>query len=359
MFKVPKQLSISEQTLRNWVKAKKVRTIKGALAKAVKPFPVFHRSGKSHGNVLFAHVKSGEGMSTTLENGTSIAAQHWDDRYDQQIKSAWFSNDLVLAELNTRITGRNAFWLAWLMTEYLQSRPKRVLSIGCGDGAHELVIARQRWADHIDAFDGSASGIRIARETSERENLPVTFYVDTFEQFVASPVTTLYDAVFFIGALHHVKDLEGMLDRVRRCLNPDGVMIINEYCGPCYNIYEPERIQIMNGILRALAPEFKLSPDTQWTNMTIDAVFAADPTEAVRAALIPAFVRHYFSVVLERPFGGTLLHPLFDHLNSRKLNDGSPESVSIVRMLIEMENTLIASGVLKNDFLLGIYGQKR
>ncbi|KAF1026352.1 MAG: hypothetical protein GAK40_01259 [Burkholderia plantarii] len=57
-------------------------------------------------------------------------------------------------------------------------------------------------------------------------------------------------------------------------------------------------------------------------------------------------------------FGGTLLHPLFDHLDSRRLNDHSPESESIVRLMIEMENLLIENGVLQSDFLPGVYGLK-
>ena len=297
-------------------------------------------------------------VDETVQSSTTAPARHWNERYEDQVKSAWFSNDLVLGELNTRIAGHNTFWLTWLLQEQLAMKPKRVLSVGCGDGAHELLIARNGWVEEIDAFDASTSGIQIAQAASDKEQLGIHFYVDTFEGFVASVPTKTYDMVFFIGSLHHVKDIEGMFSRVRACLAPDGLVVVNEYCGPCYNIYEDERVAIINGILAALDPQYKLSPTATWQNSTIESILAVDPSEAVRSALLLDFLRHYFDVRLERPFGGTLLHPLFDHLNSKKLNDSSAESTSIVRLLIEMENTLIKNNVLKNDFMFGVYGHK-
>ncbi|OOG63098.1 hypothetical protein B0E45_29845 [Sinorhizobium sp. A49] len=292
------------------------------------------------------------------KNAPSLASTHWDKRYEEDKRSAWFSNNLVLSELNRRITGADKFWMAWLFDEFLDFKPKKILSIGCGDGAHELVIGRNKWADSVDAFDISPAGISMAAETARRENLNVNFYVDSFDSFIAAPASAKYDVVMFVGSLHHVKELEGMLGKVRDCLTPNGVLIVNEYCGPCYNIYEPSRIAIINGILDALDPTFKLRPDSRWENAALETILDIDPSESVRSALIPVFIRYYFDTCMERQFGGAILHPIFDHLNSVRLNDGSVESVSIVRMLIEIENRLQASGAIPNDFLLGVYQHK-
>jgi hypothetical protein len=159
----------------------------------------------------------------------------------------------------------------------------------------------------------------------------------------------------FVGSLHHVRDLEAMLDRVRRTLSVDGALIVNEYIGPCYNIYGADRMDIINHVLSSLAPEFKLAPDVQRNNPTIEAVLAADPSESTRSALIPSFLDYYFKAQVIRNFGGALLHPLFDHLNSARLADGSPESDTIVRLLIETENLLTNAGALPHDFRFGLY----
>ena len=144
-----------------------------------------------------------------------LNSSHWDAIYEQQTKSSWFANEDVVAELNVRITGQNTFWLTWLFTVYLNSlgfQPKHALSIGCGDGEHELVIGRNSWVESLDAFDASPVGVQIANTKSVQENLNVNFFVDTFESFSSEyGPTKKYDLILFIGSLHHVKDVESML----------------------------------------------------------------------------------------------------------------------------------------------------
>jgi SAM-dependent methyltransferase len=283
-----------------------------------------------------------------------LVSTHWDDRYETGVRSSWFSSPAVVSELNRRITGRDAFWLAWLFTEYLPKKPKRILSIGCGDGAHELIIARQGWAGHVDAFDISPAGIGQASEKASEEKLNAHFFVRDFQDFIDNPGGD-YDAAIFIGSLHHVTDLEGMLGAVRKSLAPNGYLFINEYCGPCYNIYDEKRIDIINSVLRSLSPTYKMHPEAVWINHSIEHVFAVDPSESVRSSLIPSFLKFYFELELIRPFGGALLHPMFDLLNSGKLNDGSDDSMTVVNMLIEIENQLQSNGILPSDFMFGVY----
>ena len=79
-----------------------------------------------------------------------------------------------------------------------------------------------------------------------------------------------------------------------------------------------------------------------------------DPSESVRSALIPQFLRFYFDVEWERNFGGALLHPLFSMLHSDKISDGSPESTTLVKLLISAEDLLMEHKALDNDFVIGI-----
>lgn len=291
-------------------------------------------------------------MSAVMES--EVVSHHWDDQFETGVRSSWFAYPAVLSELNRRVTGRDAFWLSWVLQEYLPERLERVLSIGCGDGSHELMMARHNFVGSVDAFDLSPAGIAKAEQEARSENMNAHFSVRDFDDFIANPGID-YDAVFFIGSLHHVKDLEGMLAAVRKSLRRDGYLIISEYVGPCYNIYPDDRITIINNTLDLLDPVFKLRPDARWTNPTIETVFSIDPSESVRSELIPPFLKFYFEPELIRPIGGALLHPLADHLNSTKLNDGSAESKTIVRMLIQIENQLEAAGLLPSDFMVGIY----
>ncbi len=245
--------------------------------------------------------------------------------------------------------------MPWLFADYFGGNVGNVLSIGCGDGLHELGMARNGWAKSIDAFDISSQGIAKAKEAAATENLSINFYCDNFENFLKVEPGKKYDAVMFLGSLHHVKDIDAMLGRAREVLTPNGALVLNEYIGPCFNIYDEARISIINGMLDSLDNEFKVKPNARWSNPSFEHVMATDPSEAVRSALIPQFVRLFFKPEIERFFGGAILHPIFDHLNSIRLNDGSAESASIVRLIIEFENMLTAKGVVGHDFVIGVY----
>lgn len=286
--------------------------------------------------------------------GADISRLHWDKMFAAQRTSTWHTNPVVFQEVCKRIAGVPKHWLYWLFQDKIAWKPKSLLSIGCGDGSHELIAARNGFADHVEAFDISDVGIARAQEIANSEGLNARFYTDSFDGFIAKPVEKKYDAVMFVGSLHHVLNLEGMLDKVRRSLNPGGMVIYNEHVGPCYIILPEKQIEIVNKVIAALSPEYKISPDVLWVNPSIDVVLGGDPSESVRSALIPQFLRFYFDIEWEVNFGGALLHPLFALLNAEKLADGSPESQTVVNLFIAIENMLMQAGVLQSDFCIGI-----
>lgn len=286
---------------------------------------------------------------------STTAAAHWDQMYESATRSAWTQNPLVERELYRRMTGQTGFWLEWVFTDGM--RPvNRLLSVGCGDGHHEIMIARRGFAKHVTAFDASSFAIEQAGTVAAVENLAIDFSVRLFEQFVADPgPEASYDAVLFSGSLHHVLDLEGMLSAVRQVLKPGGLIIVNEYCGPCYQLYSKAQVDLVNRVLDSLNPRFLFEGSFRLQLPTMDMIMASDPTEGVRASLIPLLVPMYFKPQYERFVGGALLHPLFGCLNGTQINDGSSESDALVRMLIVLENELTSNGQLPHEFMFGIY----
>lgn len=286
---------------------------------------------------------------------STTASAHWDQMYESATRSAWTQNGAVAEELYLRMTDQKGFWLDWVFNSYLPSAD-HVLSIGCGDGSHELMIGRQKFARKVTAFDASPVAIAQAKTIATQEGLPIDFQVRLFEEFVADAgPDNVYDCVLFSGSLHHVTDLEGTLSSVRRVLRPGGTVIVNEYCGPCYQLYPTSQVNLVNRVLDRIPAQFRMGPTEQLHLPTIEMIMAADPTEGVRAPLIPTLVPMYFTKEYERFLGGALLHPIFGCLNGAKVNDGSPESVALVEMLILMERELTAAGALPHDFMFGIY----
>lgn len=285
-------------------------------------------------------------------------ASHWNDMYMEPKRATWHAHPKVASYISNRLYGSNQHWLAFIFNDYLLTKPKRLLSIGCGDGEHELAIARNGFAEYIEAFDASDVGIAKAQEMANRENLNVRFRVDDFDEFIAHEVSETFDAVMFIGSLHHVENLEAMLDKVRNVLTPDGVLIYNEYVGPCYIILPEERVALINRVLRSITPEYKISDDAYWRNPTMEEVIATDPSEAVRSALIPQLLRVFFDVKWERGFGGGLLHPLFQRLNENALSTKDVGVENMVDILICMERILEDCNAIPSDFVLGVAQHK-
>jgi SAM-dependent methyltransferase len=286
------------------------------------------------------------------ERPASVAS--WDEKYTAGIRSAWTQNPTVEREIYMRMTGQPGHWLDWAFRDKLP-RLKRVLSIGCGDGSHELAIARQGYASEIKAFDASPVAIEQARAAAAAEGLKIDFSVDTFESFAASnPEGALMDAVLFSGSLHHVTDIEGLLFAVRRHLKPGGFVIVNEYVGPCYQLYGQQQIDVVNAFLDRAPVRFKIAPDAKLSLPTIEMIMAADPTEGVRANLIQPLLPMFFKPIYWSPFAGGLLHPIFGFLDDRSINDGSAESQALVEMLIVADTELTRLGALENEFLFAI-----
>lgn len=287
---------------------------------------------------------------------TQTHAAHWDAKYRKAIRSSWTENPYVQRHVNYRMTGdHRTHWLNWLFTDFLPERPKRVLSIGCGDGSHELIVARNSYADYVYGFDASSVGIGLANEAVTEESLSAEFEVRLFDDFANDPPEEPFDIAIFAGSLHHVRNIEEMLFAVHNCVRPGGYVVVNEYVGPVFQLYDKIQVDLVNAILGILPPDLILDREFRLEIPKLKTIYENDPSEGVRAPLIPALLPRIFSPVRIRHMNGAILHPLFDGINSAVANVESPENESIFRNIIEIEEMLTERGILSSDFIFGIY----
>jgi 2-polyprenyl-3-methyl-5-hydroxy-6-metoxy-1,4-benzoquinol methylase len=105
-------------------------------------------------------------------------------------------------------------------------RLERVLSLGCGDGQFELMLAP--YADHITALDISAQAIEIAKRNAEGARVANVDYR-------CMPLSALswddqFDAVICLAFLHHVPegDMPELLKQAYDHLKPGGLFYTQE-----------------------------------------------------------------------------------------------------------------------------------
>lgn len=291
----------------------------------------------------------------------SQAKNYWENNPTAAVASQFIKNPIIAETIYKRISGGQTtkYWLNWLVEDFFENRKfENLLSMGCGIGNHEILLAKLGLANQIDAFDFSEASLKIAREEAQTAGVIINFYRDDFNEFNLSE-NKKYDLVFCSGSLHHVKELERLFVIVQQNLNPDGYFVVNEYVGDCYNIYNQRQVELINRLYDCFPNSLRSSKTKKFINPTIDQVFSADPSESVRSKLILPLLEAYFDIELYRPYGGGILHPLYPLLNHRELASKEPRSEAIIRLLLEFEEVLMSlPGGIETDFCLCILRQK-
>lgn len=122
--------------------------------------------------------------------------------------------------LNTDFAPREDTWGVFFPGEKTPSR-KRALSIGCG--LYEAIaIAAQAPMLDVTAIDASEKVIEMARAKAGAEPIP-NLHFHHLDFFKPSPVfAEPFDFITAAGVLHHVRDHNGFLRKMRRLITADG-----------------------------------------------------------------------------------------------------------------------------------------
>jgi SAM-dependent methyltransferase len=204
---------------------------------------------------------------STVENGGAPAAREYEDAIAAEgaFWDKFVAQRLLQGEIPGSIDYRLAFtqfrynhnWrplsfgpqfvnfrmpeIHYVLTQAVRKPGARVLDLGCGAGWFSLELARQ--GAHVTAVDISPSNLAIGRylaETNTR-NFPYLYghfaglpckledfgsveYVYTDLNTVNLPLAE-YDAVVVMDSLHHVAEIERLLEQIRASLKPGGVFV--------------------------------------------------------------------------------------------------------------------------------------
>ncbi len=247
-------------------------------------------------------------------SSTSPGCGFWDRHHHiSEDPDFWMAHPSCREAINRRVSGDGSTYpLDHLYAFAGRPRFRRALSLGCGTGRLERQMARLGIAGEIDAIDGSAVSIDIARAKASEESLPSIRYRVADLNNVRLP-RRAYDAVVFHQSLHHVNSVEKLLERVLASLTPDGLLFLDEWTGPSRFEWNAAKLA-QAGSLFAKLP----GPWRKWAELRAP-IEAEDPTEAVRSSAILPSVRRLFSIRLERAYGGQLVSVLLPQLERSRI----------------------------------------
>jgi ubiquinone/menaquinone biosynthesis C-methylase UbiE len=275
----------------------------------------------------------------------------------------------------------------WTVEKYLKSQIPfdKCLSICCGFGEVERILAKLGVAKRFIGVDIAEGAIKEAKKRAEAENLSNIEYIVSDLNHTQIP-SEEYDLIYANGALHHIADLEYVIPMLYRALKPGGYLVSNEYVGPKYQQIGLRQREIINAIKHILPSDLRtknvvLGPFGSsvpmkfvsyvrqrlqdffyqnsissrkiyaqlWDILPIEYFLATDPSECVNSDKIIPTLKKYFDDVDVRYFNGSIL---FYALDSKFYNNFDTENKNHCRyldMLFQIEDTLAEMGELSQD----------
>lgn len=291
-----------------------------------------------------------------VSNAESRIKSTWDD--DELPGSNWWQVDVVRKRWNRLITGNeNLIYPDYVVQKFLTGKTGlNMLSIGCGTGQRELEFGKHACFKKIEAFDIAPKAIDDANRSAKELGIDsCNFFVG--DVYKDSWPDEGYDIVLFHSSLHHFKNIESLLAKVKASLKMDGLLIINEYTGADRFQFSTERKKYVNEVYKRHIPhEFKTRKISNSLKRHVYfpgllRMVISDPSEAVESSTILPLLKTHFTLLEQKNYGGNLLtfilKDVAHHFNK-------PVAQSLLNDLFLLEDQLMEQEQ-QSDFVFGIY----
>ena len=159
-----------------------------------------------------------------------------------------------------------------------------------------------------------------------------------------------YDAVYVHAALHHVFQLEHLLDQIKQTLKPGGLFVVYEYIGPSQMQFPRRDLDLADAFLNAIPERYRSMPrlkgiKKEALRLSLDSMNSSDPSESIRASETVPLTASRFEVRHFRYVGGTLLLLIFSEI-AGNFKENNAEIMPLVKALVVLDNFLIDNKVL-------------
>lgn len=300
-------------------------------------------------------------------SSTRITEDYWGDAATGRRKGKypvhWLESPLIRRYcVNRRISGDpETGWLEWVKREFLPREAVSGFVFGCGGGMLERKAGSLGICRNFFCVDIAPQAIEVARALASREGWK-DFRYEVRDGNTLTLEPESLDLILIDMALHHVTELERLLDQFRLALRTDGWLVLNEFAGPDRFQWTDLQLDLATRAIRSLPLRLRRNRDlVRWKTFAKPWVWRAkrwapekvariDPSESVRSSEIPHLVAERFDVRRRIGYGGTLLALVLNNIVGN-FSD-SPEDVRILKELAADEDRRMQEGTLPSDYVL-------
>jgi SAM-dependent methyltransferase len=275
----------------------------------------------------------------------------------------WLESPLVLRHcVNPRISGNpEVGWLEWVKREVILREASAGFVLGCGGGTLERKAAELGICRRFYCVDISPQAVEVARALAVRQGWS-GFRYEACDANTLTLEPDSFDLILADMALHHVSELEHLLDQFRLALKPNGWLVLNEFVGPDRFQWSDLQLSLATHAIRSLPFRLRRNRDIRiWKRFAKPWVWRAkrwtpekmarvDPSESVRSSEIPRLAAERFAVQSQIGYGGTLLALILNNIVGNFTD--APEDIRILKELAADEDRRMREGSLPSDYAL-------
>jgi SAM-dependent methyltransferase len=233
------------------------------------------------------------------------------------------------------------------------------VSLGCGTGSREIAWAKLGVFQQIVGIDVSPEPITFATAQARASGLDsvLSFCVADFREVLHAGEQ--YDVVLGLHSLHHFDHINETIELIVQMLTPDGLLIVDEFVGPTKFQWTVAQMQAANALLAALPMERRVQYDgrvkRRVTRPSLLSMRLDDPSEAVDASSLLPALRRWFTILEERPYGGTVLHIALSGIAQNFLGEDRASAQLIEQCFVAEDEALPTLG---HDFIYAVCSPK-
>jgi len=234
-----------------------------------------------------------------------------------------------------------------------------MLSLGSGPGGLEFSFADGAPRAHITCLDINPVLVEIGQQRARDLGCDVRFEVADLNTVVLPP--RAFDLVFCHAWLHHIIELERLMEQITRTLRPGGELItVDVVTRNGYRMW-PETREVVHALWRTLPERFRLNhtayPEPRVDNEIWEMDTSVGSMECIRSEDILPVLAQSFTPTAFVPFlsiGRRFLDPMY----GPNYDLAAPLDKALFDWIWELDRHYIASGQLHPETFFGIYRPK-